>query len=134
MSEMKLSEAIRLGAMDRPQCVRVMTDGHAVCAMGSALVALGRLDLGNQEPAYDFLKARFPVLTRVVASPLGGDVRNVISQIIVLNDDAGWTREAIANWVETIEDAQAPVVGCEDEAAMEPVLALPSASAEIKTR
>jgi hypothetical protein len=55
----------------------------------------------------------FPDLARAVSCPLGAHTfdkrlasgclaRPVVNQIIHLNDNHGWTREHIADWLETL--------------------------------
>ena len=99
MRKLKLSEAIRLGAMWRPQAFGVLTDGVGTCAIGAATEAMG-LPLDDEMPnprEWDFvLKIRAcPVC--ITHDP---DRLNVVAH---LNDDHRWTRERIADWVETIE-------------------------------
>jgi hypothetical protein len=62
----------------------------------------------------------FPNLARTVSCPLGGPTFNerlasgclarpLVNQIIHLNDNHGWTRERIADWLETLPLALATV-------------------------
>jgi hypothetical protein len=134
---MKLSEAIRLGSMLGPQVrgrLGNATDG--TCAIGAAAVAGvptetrisdGTIIIG--EPRYGV--GRGPRISRV---PKGESYEAVAEHIAVifrhetdcpagcglngeqvftliphLNDDHEWTRERIADFVATIEDAQTVV-------------------------
>lgn len=107
---MKLSDAIRLGAMLKPQGVRgFLDDDGNTCALGAAADAIGRLS--------DLLDGRFqevaqwPFLNKPVAHPVTQQRRAMWDVVTTLNDIYGWTRERIADWVETIErerEAQLP--------------------------
>jgi hypothetical protein len=103
---LKLSEAIRLGAMLRPQYKGGYfgtvdhTSELGSCAMGAALEAAGPGAPIN-------LEKTFPLITSYVTftpSPSIGAVRSRLDYIITyLNDDRDWSRERIADWVEVIE-------------------------------
>lgn len=102
---MKLSEAIRLGAMLKPQGTNgLLKNGHS-CALGAALDALGLLDkygIGGYLPRE--VANRWPVLEMVTMNPVTDGVHLSVGDTIVdLNDDYNWTREHIADWVETQE-------------------------------
>lgn len=110
---MKLSEAIRLGAMLKPQGHDMLvTLNGGSCALGAAFdavgMAVGEYDGGDAgDPCYAEARARWSVLNAHVACPVpdsdvwrDGDMVHVIWS---LNDRAGWTREQIADWVATIE-------------------------------
>lgn len=108
---MKLSDAIRLGAMLKPQATgRFLTLDGRTCAMGAALDAGGALglpalrDFDVNEPACEALAAlydRWPVLAAVVTAH--GLRDTVLIHILALNDMRGWRREQIATWVATVE-------------------------------
>lgn len=104
---MRLSDAIRLGAMMTVQCFGDFSDDSgevpATCALGAAGQASGHT---------------FQVLTDVMQvwpftaywghcpdCHTGGEIAYVVYH---LNDDHLWTRERIADWVETLESPQAP--------------------------
>lgn len=113
---MKLSEAIRLGAMLAPQTIGGRTDAEGRCALAGACDVLGIASVFNegcqhQEMDYHALHARFPVLLTKVPSPTDSiyGPRELRLIIWFLNDSLGWTREAIADWIETIE-AQQPEI------------------------
>jgi hypothetical protein len=124
---MKLSEAIRLGAMLRPQafggffgfehvvpkgkCARMLARlglremdlALSSCALGAAIESVGG-DASICSRAHGLLD-RFEILW-------GGRIRcpaciahrvNAFSLIYHLNDEHRWTRERIASWVATIE-------------------------------
>ena len=102
---MKLSEAIRLGAMLKPQGHGRIDRGGSTCALGAALEAVGeRMDRG-WFPVYD----RWPVACLYVSYPgkcYRGQTMLVGSSCWILNDADRWTREQIADWVESIEHEQ----------------------------
>lgn len=92
---MQLSEAIRLGAMIRPQCFgRLFLNGRS-CALGAAVEAAG-VKLSDPQD-YDALRARWPILNVTI------DDSTVLDTIVLSNDCSELTREQIADWVETIE-------------------------------
>lgn len=98
---MTLSEAIRLGALLKPQGHHGYFDGGATCALGAAADALGRLDdlcIGR------FLECQeWPVLSVRAVHPLSQLRQSVWATITEINDLDGWTREEIADWVESVE-------------------------------
>lgn len=124
---MEMSEAIRLGAMLKPQhhgdmrgSVRVKTRvpgwrgsvlRHTVttletgtCALGAALDAIG-----ESNARFMSVASMWPwTLAVLVRNPMTGERRDVLNTIWRLNDCHNWTRERIADWVETIEAQQAP--------------------------
>jgi hypothetical protein len=117
---MKLSEAIRLGAMLKPHTKDELLHNGSSCAVGAALDAIGELK-GNTEREYQVAKETWPLLELVVSHPLHyeGEPAALMSVIWTLNDSNGSTREAIADWVETVERAQDAAAGG-NQAAMEP--------------
>lgn len=97
---MKLSEAIRLGAMLKPQGFGRATTGPratATCALGAAYQASG------SQHSWGSLCQHFPILSRLewVECPECRVPHE--TPIPHLNDDHRWTREQIADWLETIE-------------------------------
>ena len=100
---LRLSEAIKLGAMDGPQCFDVyeQLDG-ATCAIGAALKAIG--DKSEDYcavvfwPWLDSVCVRCPECSAYQTSP----------EVVMahLNDTHRWTREEIADWVATIEPVE----------------------------
>jgi hypothetical protein len=110
----KLSEAIRLGAMDLPQGFGAtsLQCRESRCALGAAAWAVGLEVAGDNNEMLYALGQRWQVLDTPVAYPLpelptetsrGLCVMDVIWR---LNDCEMWTREQIADWVATIEAQQ----------------------------
>src|SRR6266702_918790 len=101
---MKLSEAMRLGAMLKPQgfgLFDVIRDELA-CALVAARLAIG-LDKA--------LLSEFPVLYEPVdkCPSCSLEYQFGLSQMVVhLNDDHRWTRERIADWIEANFERDAP--------------------------
>ena len=144
MSDMKLHEAIRLGAMVKPQGRGAFYTPNGTCAAGAALDAIGRLDTTACAPnaatsvAQIFLlRECFPILANLpnfcpaCERPFSGGWGFAEMQLAHLNDIHRWTREQIADWVQTIEDAQATRIECADQVSMEPAFALPSAAPKV---
>ena len=97
---MKLSEAIRLGAMMMPQAFRTLLTDDGACALGAALLAVG----ARPEEAVRSALNRWPWASTVSADcPRCGRSRTVFRVITHLNDRHRWTREQIAEWVAGIE-------------------------------
>jgi hypothetical protein len=97
---MKLSEAIRLGAMDTPQAFYETRDHKGgTCAMGAALHAIGVVGR-----PYSATIEFFPLALKAADHPLRRDDDWIVISIIRdLNDEYKWSRQRIADWVETIE-------------------------------
>jgi hypothetical protein len=103
---MRLSEAIRLGAMMRPQAFRTLLTDDAACALGAALLAVG----ARPEEAVRSALNRWPWASTVSADcPRCGRSRAVFRVITHLNDGHRWTREQIAKWVAAIEPKDVPL-------------------------
>lgn len=110
---MKLSTAIRLGAMLKPQGYGVLFQPilNVTCAIGAALDANG--DIGE---AFDewcgcrTAAAMWPILATEAQHPIDGELVNVYAAIAELNDMTRWTRERIALWIESIEPHDAEQV------------------------
>ncbi len=121
---MKLSEAIRLGAMLKPQAFGDMSISGS-CALQSAAEALGlrhRMSIYCELPdIYPHLESLIVDLPDGLTGFMNGPRVPLIEAIYTLNDIAKWTRERIADWVETIEREQ------EAAAAPEPVCCSTSA-------
>lgn len=113
---MKLSDAIRLGSMMKPQGFVSMLNGGRSCALGAAMDAIGRL---NGFTVTDMAADSWPFLNDKVGLPCGCDSTDWAWKDVIthLNDSHEWTREAIADWVQTIEDAQ-PVLQPAEAAVM----------------
>lgn len=113
---MKLSEAIRLGSMMKPQGFGDFyitpiwkSNGplgleiplhEASCALGAALDATDTDDS-------DYPDAWNPLVDFRRQCPQCSTYQEIVWDVIVhLNDDHRWTRERIADWVEQIEIEQ----------------------------
>lgn len=103
---MRLSEAIRLGSMLKPQAFNSDNDGGS-CALRAAAEAAGIPDHGYRLNYYE-LGNRWPVLNEQVQCPNDGVWTQMMSAIYYLNDQEKWAREQIADWVATVEPPQAP--------------------------
>lgn len=106
---MKLSEEIRLGAMLRPQAFGHLIADGATCAIGAACEAIGQLCCGFPVQ-WEWAHSQAPVTCLACAKPIW----SVALTIVHLNNDHRWTRERIADWLETVEAAQA----CEQAASV----------------
>ena len=103
---MKLSEAIRLGAMLYPQGRVLLFNAGRACALGSALAALGMSDFTD---GCTVIRKHYPFLkTERVCPACGGKDSMFFIVGEHLNDTHNWTREHIADWVQGVEDASAP--------------------------
>lgn len=98
----ELAEAIRRGCALRPNQVRgvLLLGPGGACALGAALAALGRDK--DVAPSYRTLEGEFPQMDRRVIHPVTGHDMNLTVAITTLNDDHDWTREGIADWLDTI--------------------------------
>lgn len=110
---MLLSEAIRIGASWSKQTrgtLKHLTD-KSTCALGSAYEGcFGEINvadiLGSKVTVKIMLQNlanKFPYLKSSVLCPVNHSTLPLLSIIIFLNDAAFWTREMIANWVESLE-------------------------------
>lgn len=105
---MRLSEAIKLGAMLKPQGFGdYQTRNGGACALGSAMDAVG-VETDIQNSLTDLLLGQLLPATNTSAAcpvkPCNDDFAREIGSVIVhLNDDHRWTREQIADWVATVE-------------------------------
>lgn len=112
---MRLSEAIRLGAMLNHQEHWYLKNdlNGGTCAFGAVAEAFG-VDPAAEEFVFAALRTKYPWLLNDARCPachaiVGAwrrfrheevDVEDVV---IHLNDDHRWSRERIAFWVETVE-------------------------------
>jgi hypothetical protein len=102
-SALRLSEAIRLGAMLRPQTFRTLLTDDGACALGAALLAVG----ARQDEAVRSAVDRWPWACIVSADcPQCGRSHTVFRVITHLNDRHRWTRERIARWIAGIEPTE----------------------------
>lgn len=109
-----LSEAIRLGAMLKPQAFHELyspTSGGS-CALGAAADALGLLDTEAGGYKSGLVPESWKWALRPAECPLCGTDfrlapliarREVQAVIVHLNNFHRWTREQIADFVETLE-------------------------------
>lgn len=107
---LRLSEAIRLGAMIRRQGYHSLFPAREFsCALGAALEAAGVVtpETFDADNIYD-PAAAFPVVKsiRTTCPACGGRWLYAFEHVIThLNDDHRWTREEIADYVATFEGA-----------------------------
>lgn len=115
---LKLSEAIRLGAMLKPQSFGSMRSCEAVPSLGDVLGLRIIEKTCAMGAAYEAGYRSAPYLG-VSTCPACVHVGPVPYLVMHLNDSHRWTRERIADWVESVERAQepTPVVECETVAA-----------------
>ena len=102
---MTLSDAIRLGAMLLPQGFGPdsMYAIDSSCALAAACDAVGIERItGIAGYPYAKLAECFPILT--VSAP--NRRWSITAEIWIRNDSRAYTREAIADWVETLEKEQ----------------------------
>lgn len=101
---MRLSEAIRLGAMTGPQLFGKENDNNGgTCARGAAAAAIGKR---TWYECNEFLRFAYDTRLRCPHPRCYDDKReyNLASVIAYhLNDMHHWTREQIADWVELHE-------------------------------
>lgn len=105
---MKLSEAIRLGAMLKPQAFgHYWVDGGS-CAIGAACDAAGVGALGVAEFEGQFLSIYVQPCPECGIRPdsRGEYAAGFINTVMHLNDIHFWLREQIAEWIATIEAQQ----------------------------
>jgi len=108
--------------MLRPQCRGGLFENGRSCTIGAALEATGTkyCEHGaavNHNDFYLHFKERFKCSELMVAHPVNKQLGALMETIYSLNDGYRWTREQIADWVETIE-AQHPEL-CKDSAPVE---------------
>jgi hypothetical protein len=109
---MKLSDAIRLGAMATPKADGVFFDPRkeATCAQGAALLAIGQLDRKSCRNHARMMSAWPWIVTTRATCPSCGKPGTVRSLIPHLNNEFGaasgghgWNRNRIAGWIATLE-------------------------------
>ena len=106
---MKLSDAVRLGSMMKPQAF-FGNDNAGTCALGAAAEAVGiphhYSGKNYNDPDYGKLRMEFPILSIERDCPCGVCTfkgRLLMDIIWFLNDTHRWTRERIADYIETVE-------------------------------
>lgn len=112
---MKLSEAIRLGSMASDQVSGEFWQDGRTCAQGAALLAIGRLDTIIGTKNHHHMREAWPWISTmavpcpVALCPAHRHVSSVQVLLPHLNNDLpwghGWAREAIADWIATLEPA-----------------------------
>lgn len=109
---LRLSEAIRLGAMWKPQRfggpLMPLAEESATCALAAAAEAYGDVELCSGVAWADRVPARTREIGVFVCPSCGSPRVNVndegfLMSIAHLNDTHRWSRERIADWVETFE-------------------------------
>jgi hypothetical protein len=127
---MKLSEAIFLGSMLKPQTRGSWHDDDGTCALAAALDALGQLPKSDRgyhwrvNRIWKWLK--WPV-KQAKCSACGGDKGTNMAELVMhMNDRHGYTREKIATWVKGIEDV------LEQQLTIAPIKAKPVEALESK--
>jgi hypothetical protein len=104
---MRLSEAIRLGAMLGAQTMGALTrGGTSSCALGAAYLAAGLLTAKRSSVKIHIAVRTFPAIVAPVhACPCCSfrDLVDLGDVVVHLNDFHMWSREKIADWVATIE-------------------------------
>lgn len=93
---MKLSEAILEGCKKRPTKVvgTYIVGSTGACALGAAVAAMPTSVLNT----LDVTKI-FPELNKSMRDPISHRQASLFKIIVHLNDQVGWTREHIAQWV-----------------------------------
>lgn len=119
---MKLSDAIRLGAMSTAKADGVFYRDGATCAQGAALLAIGKLvkEVLMQHWNHNYIamawpwaalsgaRHRCPVASCLWSSFALGIIAHLNNSV---DGGHGWTREQIADWVATVEPADSPIPG-----------------------
>lgn len=102
---MRLSEAIRLGALMKPQRFGYANKDGKTCAAGAAYDAID-LDFNEQTPeAWKWVGQVLRYCPHPNCNAYGHDRPKVVQYILslCLNDGHRWTRERIAVWIESVE-------------------------------
>lgn len=107
----KLSEAIRIGAQKRPQCfdgvfrMDFQSNQYRSCALGAALEAMfpsNNDQCVSKADMKDLREALHLSENEVIKDPFYGTEYDICLVIMSLNDDQRWSREKIADWLESI--------------------------------
>lgn len=108
---MKLSDAMRLGATFRAQAFGLLfvenkDGGIDSCALGAVCEVHGMQPVLDQQLP-EWLFDTYPELDNVhticpVSLCYATDSRSILSVIVHLNDHHQWSREAIADWLDSI--------------------------------
>ena len=123
---MLLSEAMRLGASWSKKGIIHIKSDDRTCALGAALE--GSVGIESNWPAsMEKLSKKFPYLHMQVVHPVMDNIiagslncfnfkaGSLGATITILNDSYNWTREQIADWIETIEEKEGLLINNEHE-------------------
>ena len=104
---MKLSQAIREGAKLHEQHFNSMFQHRnrqivRSCAFGAALVGLFGSRQTEDKMLSDIERETGAALHGAATNPVTGAEDELSEVILYLNDEQRWTREAIADWLESI--------------------------------
>lgn len=126
---MRLSDAIRLGAMASEQGFGTIWDHGKTCALGAAYLAAGLFNrdhcvargaASRTFPVIDVSIEQCPVYGGTVVRCFHGP-KDVVNVITHLNDIHEWTREQIADWVATVEPPDVPAPATAEPASISAV-------------
>ncbi len=96
--KLKLSEAMRLGAMLKPQGFSGFRHNGRTCALGAVADSIGGVSLDGVVSYYSHLTVQPATCPACVSSAYSP--KSLVGAIIHLNDTHRWTRERIADWIE----------------------------------
>lgn len=103
---MQLHEAARLGALLKPQGFGALYLRGNTCVWGAVADAMGILK-GEAVCGITAISENWPAASLKANCPACGNMADYVTVAGVmghLNDDHRWSRERIADWVETIEN------------------------------
>lgn len=107
---MSLTTAIRRGAQIRGQAFSYLFTGGGSCVVGAAVEGAGLM--AYRAGAFLEHLPELPAdwhMTMTTACPVCGRRLSRLVVIMHLNDGHTWCREAIAAWLDTLEQAERPV-------------------------
>ena len=111
------SEAIREGAKLRPQAFGAYFDGGTSCAVGAAHEAI--TGKAEDSDAVALTEGSFPYMqlcnNKATCPQCTAAIGSLLSTVTHLNDEHKWTRERIADWLETEEEKLGFVTVVESE-------------------
>ena len=107
---MRLSTAIRLGSLLKPQEFGGEGYHGRSCALRAAAEAVGIVDDWGGVLDYAAIQQRWPWIGTSLAIPTRSYCALAMDTIVFLNDEERWTREQIADWVQGQEEAHAPTM------------------------
>jgi hypothetical protein len=119
---MKLSEAIRMNGMMKPQGrgAPSIGDPNAPCVIGGALQVVGKQVVAIEEAQrvnnYGVLRTLWMWLDQPRQCPAcNARTYDAVNVLYHLNDDHLWTRQQIADWVASVEPQEEPAPQVEHE-------------------